>query len=142
MPRTADDYRDALIRARQANDLEAAGYFERKLGEAERTQYGAGEGTRLEQVGAGFKDLELGSRQLMGRASPEEVAEHNYYADRATGKSLGGRLTRTLASATPAIAASLLPGGQAVGGAALTGALTGLIMPTEDENVAMGKLKN
>jgi len=134
---TLAEHMEALGRAQAAGDTEAAEYIRQR---AAREITGAG--SSLEKLGAGMQDVVTGTKQLFGQASRDDVREQARIADMATGGTLGGRVMRGLGTAGAVAPAMLIPGAQSVGGAALLGAGTGLLMPTEEENVAYGKVKN
>jgi hypothetical protein len=137
MAYTLEQYQQAIAKAQRAGDDEAAQFL---IKEAAPLMTGAG--SFREKLGAGMQDIVTGTKQLVGQASPEEVAEHNRIAKSATGGTFGGELVRGLGTAALAAPAMLVPGANSVVGAGLIGGGTGLLMPTEDENVVSGKAMN
>src|SRR5262245_9271314 len=130
---TLDQYMTGIANAERAGDKEAAEFLRR---EAQKQMVGTG--SFMEKLGAGVQDIVLGTKQLAGQTTPEEVREHNRIASMATGDTLGGNLTRGLAYAPLAF----VPGAATIPGAAALGAAQGVLTPTEDENVLAGKVKN
>jgi hypothetical protein len=134
---TREQYELAISMAERDGNMPARDALMRRAA-AEMT----GPASFAEKVGAGVQDVVLGTKQLFGQTTPDEIKEHNRYADQATGGTLGGKLTRGLGAAGALAPALLIPGAQSVGGAALLGGAAGLMEPTEDENVIGGKVKN
>jgi len=97
-----------------------------------------GKGTMMEQLGAGVQDLVLGAKQLVGKASTDDVREQNRIANMATGGTVSGELMRGLGSSAPLL---MVPGGS-VARAAMMGAGQGALMPTENENQLAGRVTN
>ncbi|MFZ1618676.1 MAG: hypothetical protein WAT41_15115, partial [Flavobacteriales bacterium] len=102
----------------------------------------------LANLGAGFMDVGLGAKQLVGLADGSDAVEKARLDDELAGTMTGGKLTQVggsmLGLAPAGIAAGMsAPAGMgAVGLAALTGGVQGALMPTQSDNVGLGKFQN
>lgn len=99
-------------------------------------------------LGAGLMDVwEMGPKQLLGMASGEDAREKARLDDALAEGMTGGKLLQlggsALGLAPVAMAAPVLaPGAGAVPLAAGVGAAQGVLMPTQNDNVGLGKFQN
>ena len=96
----------------------------------------------LAGIGGGMTGLYLGAKQMLGKATPEEIAQHKQAMEglRSTKAGLTGDIIGNIVAALPL---SLIPGVNTYLGATTTGAALGALKPTgEDEsraeNMALG----
>ena len=86
--------------------------------------------------GTAASDLYQGTKQLFGAGDREAIATNNIIKDESPKSALLGNVA-TFASG--GMAAPIL---NTLKGATIAGGVTGLLSPTENENVALGKLEN
>lgn len=102
----------------------------------------AAKSSAIENAAAAFggalpAGIRLGVRQMVGKAGPDEVKD---WADSMRGltSTTGGKVGAVLGGAAPAVAASMLPGGQTVLGAALYGGIDGMLQPVQEGQSRVG----
>ena len=96
----------------------------------------------LAGAGGSMHGLYLGAKQLLGQATPEEVANHKA-AMKGLGSTTSGTIGQFVGAAAPAAATALIPGVNTLTGASLMGAGLGALEPVgPDEsrltNMAIG----
>jgi len=96
----------------------------------------------LAGIGGGMTGLYLGAKQMLGKATPEEIQQHQEAMKglRSTTAGTIGDIGGQIAAAVPA---AFIPGANTYAGAALTGGVLGALQPTGEndsrgENMAMG----
>lgn len=135
---------DGMTRAELTNKLVANGYA-KSLGGTDYSAEAPSSSTvgRLaEGFGQGLSTLGRGLKQRLGMMSEEEVAQTRQ-TDEPLLKTTAGLVGSIAGQTAPAIAASFVPGGATLAGAAVTGAGSGALQPTvagEDvgSNIAKG----
>lgn len=98
----------------------------------------------LAGAGGAVHGLYLGAKQLLGKATPEEIADHRRAMEglRSTTAGTVGEFAGNVGAAIPA---ALIPGAQTLVGAGLTGGALGALQPVQGDesrgtNVALGAL--
>jgi hypothetical protein len=96
----------------------------------------------LAGVGGSMKGMYLGGKQMLGLADQKEIDEHKA-GMAGLGTTTAGTIGQFAGVAIPATAAAMIPGGQGLAGAALTGAGFGALEPTSEgesrlKNMALG----
>lgn len=86
----------------------------------------------LAGVGGGMTSLYLGGKQMLGKATPEEIAEHKQAMAglRSTTSGTIGDITGQIAAAVPA---AFIPGANTYAGSAAIGAGMGALQPVDEQ---------
>lgn len=130
----ADGNEPAYMELRQ---MLADAYREENVGAATS---GMGAGERIAaNLGAGMMDLAMGARQSLGMASGADAREKALIDAELAESTTGGSALQVAGNILPTLAA---PFGAGMRGAALGGGLLGGLMPTQNDNLAAGKLQN
>jgi hypothetical protein len=130
----ADGNEPAYMELRQ---MLADAYREENVGAATS---GMGTGERVAaNLGAGMMDLAMGARQSLGMASGEDARQKALIDAELAESTTGGSALQVAGNILPTLA---LPFGAGMRGAALGGGLVGGLMPTQNDNIAAGKLQN
>lgn len=136
-----------------ATEQDAIAHLKSQLGQASVTQSDPYTETAQKQstfenlaVGAGgaIHGLYLGAKQMLGKATPEELEDHRKAMEglRSTTSGKVGEFAGNVGAAVPL---ALVPGAATYAGAALTGAGLGALQPTQEDesrgqNMALGAL--
>lgn len=96
----------------------------------------------LAGIGGGMMSLYLGGKQMLGMASPEEIADHKR-AMAGLGTTKAGAVGDFLGQAAVTLPAAFIPGANTLAGASILGGVTGALQPVSPDqsriqNVALG----
>lgn len=96
----------------------------------------------LAGIGGGMMSLYLGGKQMLGMASPEEIADHKR-AMAGLGTTKAGTVGDFLGQAAVTLPAAFIPGANTLAGASILGGVTGALQPVSPDqsriqNVALG----
>lgn len=130
----AGDLQAAIANARVAGDAPAV----KRMTEAllEHANKGIGPGTTWEKFGGGAQRAVTGVKQLVGQATGAEARDEQRILDQADPSGIVSAI-----GSGAMLAPTALIGGPSVPGMALGGAIGAAAMPTEDDDVLLGKLK-